>query len=160
MVLGHAQGQRGGHQRDRLLSHTSGLSYSILDQHPVDEIYRRAGLATMERGGTLADRISRLAVLPLRHHPGTRWSYSMATDVLGRVVEVLDDRPFADCLADRILEPLGMDDTSFLVPDERVGRLSSCYGLSLYTSDAADEGLGLDLGCRRLPNTKKRNTIQ
>jgi CubicO group peptidase (beta-lactamase class C family) len=56
-----------------LLSHTSGLSYSILDQHPVDEIYRRAGLATMERGGTLADRISRLAVLPLRHHPGTRW---------------------------------------------------------------------------------------
>ena len=113
-----------------LLSHTSGLSYSILDQHPVDEIYRRAGLATMERGGTLADRISRLAVLPLRHHPGTRWSYSMATDVLGRVVEVLDDRPFADCLADRILEPLGMDDTSFLVPDERVGRLSSCYGFA------------------------------
>ena len=113
-----------------LLSHTSGLSYSILDQHPVDEIYRRAGLDAMERGGTLADTISRLAGLPLRHHPGTRWSYSMATDVLGRVVEVLDDRPFADCLAARILEPLGMHDTSFLVPDERVRRLSSCYGFA------------------------------
>ena len=113
-----------------LLSHTSGLSYSILDQHPVDEIYRRAGLDAMERGGTLADTISRLSGLPLRHHPGTRWSYSMATDVLGRVVEVLDDRPFADCLAARILEPLGMHDTSFLVPDERVRRLSSCYGFA------------------------------
>ena len=113
-----------------LLSHTSGLSYSILDQHPVDEIYRRAGLDAMEREGTLADTISRLAGLPLRHHPGTRWSYSMATDVLGRVVEVLDDRPFADCLAARILEPLGMHDTSFLVPDERVRRLSSCYGFA------------------------------
>ena len=54
----------------------------------------------------------------------------MATDVLGRVVEVLDDRPFADCLAARILEPLGMHDTSFLVPDERVRRLSSCYGFA------------------------------
>ena len=113
-----------------LLSHTSGLSYSILDQHPVDEMYRRAGLAALERGGTLADTISRLAALPLRHQPGTRWSYSMATDVLGRVVEVLDDRPFADCLAERVLQPLGMHDTSFRVPDERVDRLPSCYGFA------------------------------
>mgnify|MGYP001467989627 FL=1 len=113
-----------------LLSHTSGLSYSILDQHPVDEIYRRAGLDAIGRGGTLADTISKLAALPLRHHPGTRWSYSMATDVLGRVVEVLDDRPFGDCLAARVLQPLGMHDTSFLVPDERIGRLSSCYGFA------------------------------
>ena len=110
-----------------LLTHTAGLSYSILDQHPVDEMYRRVGLDALERGRDLAERIDLLATLPLRHHPGTRWSYSMATDVLGRVVEVVDGRSFAEALTARVLGPLGMDDTAFRVPGDRLDRMTSCY---------------------------------
>jgi len=113
-----------------LLTHTSGLSYSILNQHPVDELYRRAGIDALDRGGSLADRIDLLATLPLRHQPGTRWSYSMATDVLGLVVEAVDGRPFDEALHARILEPLGMVDTIFRVSDDRLGRMTSCYAFA------------------------------
>ena len=113
-----------------LLTHTAGLSYSILNQHPVDEMYRRAGIDALERGGSLAERIDRLATLPLRHQPGTRWSYSMATDVLGRVVEVVDGRPFDEALHARVLEPLGMVDSVFQVSGDRLGRMTSCYAFT------------------------------
>lgn len=110
-----------------LLTHTAGLSYSILTQHPVDEMYRQIGLDAMERGSDLADRVDLIADLPLRHHPGKRWSYSMATDVLGRVVEVVDGRSFAEALYDRVLGPLGMVDTGFCATDDRLERMTSCY---------------------------------
>lgn len=113
-----------------LLTHTAGLSYSIVSQHPVDEMYRRVGLEALERGHDLAERIDLLATLPLRHQPGTRWSYSMATDVLGRVVEVVDGRPFAEALAARVLAPLGMWDTTFRVSADRLGRMTSCYAFT------------------------------
>jgi CubicO group peptidase (beta-lactamase class C family) len=77
--------------------------------------------------GDLEATIDALAALPLRHQPGTRWSYSMATDVLGRVVEVVSDRPFAQYLQDHVLDPLGMVDTTFRVGDADLGRLAACY---------------------------------
>ena len=61
-----------------------------------------------------------LAEFPLRHQPGTRWSYSMATDVLGRVIEVIEGRSLFETLAERILNPLGMTDTSFQISDEKM----------------------------------------
>ncbi|MDG2427071.1 MAG: serine hydrolase [Acidimicrobiales bacterium] len=113
-----------------LLTHTAGLSYSILTQHPVDEMYRKVGLGALDLGCNLTERIDLVATLPLRHQPGTRWSYSMATDVLGRVVEVVDGRPFAEALQARILDPLGMLDTGFKVNDESLRRMTSCYAFS------------------------------
>ena len=110
-----------------LLTHTAGLTYSFVQQHPVDEIYRRSGMDAMSGTGDLEATIDALAALPLRHQPGTRWSYSMATDVLGRVVEVVSDRPFAQYLQDHVLDPLGMVDTTFRVGDADLGRLAACY---------------------------------
>jgi CubicO group peptidase (beta-lactamase class C family) len=110
-----------------LLNHTAGIGYSIQNRGPVDELHRRAGLDALGHGGTLVDRIERLAAIPLLHQPGTRWSYSMATDVLGRVVEVIEGRSLGEVLEARILEPLGMVDTVFRVDDERLPRMTSCY---------------------------------
>ena len=110
-----------------LLTHTAGLSYGIVNQHPVDEMYRRDGLIGARSEGTLERVVDAIAGLPLRHQPGTRWSYSMATDVLGRVVEVVDGQPLAEALRRRILEPLGMVDTGFSVPDENLHRFAACY---------------------------------
>ncbi len=75
-----------------LLTHTSGLSYGMEPEHPVDRLYAEAGLR--DPSMTLAELSRRLASLPLAFQPGTRWRYSLATDVCGRLVEVLADRPF------------------------------------------------------------------
>ena len=110
-----------------LLTHTAGLTYSFIVQHPVDEIYRNSGLDAMAGHGDLATTIDALAALPLRNQPGTRWSYSMATDVLGRVVEVVSGQPFAQRLKSHVLDPLEMYDTAFAVPDEKLDRFAACY---------------------------------
>ena len=109
-----------------LLTHTAGIGYSIMDRGPVDELHRRAGLDALAAGGTLVERIDQLATLPLLHQPGTRWSYSMATDVLGRVVELVDGRSLGEAMRDRVLDPLGMVDTVFQVDDDRLDRMTSC----------------------------------
>ncbi|HJO79411.1 MAG: serine hydrolase domain-containing protein [Acidimicrobiales bacterium] len=110
-----------------LLTHTAGFTYSFIQQHTVDEIYRNSGIDVLNFSGGLETVIETLAGLPLRHQPGSRWSYSMATDVLGRVVEVVSGMPFADYLQQNILDPVGMSDTSFGVADEDIGRFAACY---------------------------------
>lgn len=110
-----------------LLTHTAGLTYSFLQQHTVDEIYRNSGLDVLNFSGDLETVVESLAGLPLRHQPGSRWSYSMATDVLGRVVEVVSGMSFADYLKANILDPVGMPDTSFTVADDDIGRFAACY---------------------------------
>ena len=110
-----------------LLTHTAGLSYWFTNQHPVDEMYRKAELDKEREKLSLEELTDFLAEFPLRHQPGTRWSYSMATDVLGRVIEVIEGRSLFETLAERILNPLGMTDTSFQISDEKIERLSACY---------------------------------
>jgi len=110
-----------------LLTHTAGLSYWFTNQHPVDEMYRKAEIDKAREKLSLEELTDFLAQFPLRHQPGTRWSYSMATDVLGRVIEVVEERSLYEALAERILEPLGMVDTSFQISDEKIGRLAACY---------------------------------
>jgi CubicO group peptidase (beta-lactamase class C family) len=108
-----------------LLTHTSGLSYHIMEHSPVDDAYRQLGVG--EPTGTLRDKIEKLATLPLEFSPGTRWGYSVATDVLGHLIEVLSGQRFDEYLRTQIFEPLGMVDTGFTVPADKVGRFAANY---------------------------------
>jgi CubicO group peptidase (beta-lactamase class C family) len=110
-----------------LLTHTAGLSYGWFFDSPVEELYRQAGESMFQRGQTLAENIDTLAQLPLLFQPGTQWRYSFATDVIGRVIEVVADMPLGDFYAERIFKPLGMVDTAFQVPPEKCHRLAPLY---------------------------------
>jgi CubicO group peptidase (beta-lactamase class C family) len=77
---------------------------------------------------TLETLMERLSEPPLRFHPGTRWSYTVSTDVCARLVEVISGQRFDDYLSEQIFEPLGMPDTGFMVPDEKVDRFAALYG--------------------------------
>ena len=112
-----------------LLTHRSGISYGFLDRGPVGEAYRKAGvpdgLSTFD--GTLAEAIDRLAAQPLLSQPGAEWHYSLAFDVLGRVVEVASGMPFDKFLEARMFAPLHMDDTAFIVSDTKWPRFANAY---------------------------------
>ncbi len=111
-----------------LMRHTAGLSYGWYQDTPVDGLYREARIS--EPGITLAEAVSRLAGLPLVHHPGEGWRYSYATDVLGRLVEVVSGQSLADFFRDHIFKPLGMVDTGFHVPPTAQERLAALYSFT------------------------------
>lgn len=103
-----------------LLTHTAGLSYGFDPEDPVDQLYRQAG----ERDAADMDEfVERVTSLPLVDEPGTRWHYSVASDVLGAVAEAITGVSFDVFLHERIFEPLGMTDTWFSVPDSEASRL-------------------------------------
>jgi CubicO group peptidase (beta-lactamase class C family) len=112
-----------------LLTHRSGISYGFLDRGPVGNAYRKDGvpdgLSTYD--GTLADAIDKLAAQPLLSQPGAEWHYSLAFDVLGRVVEVVSGKPFDQFLQERLFGPLRMNDTAFVVPDAKWPRFANAY---------------------------------
>ena len=110
-----------------LLTHTSGLTYGFMARHPVDALYRRDGIGGLEKEGTLEGMVDALGRLPLLFSPGTRWSYSVATDVCGRLVEIMSGQTLDRFFADRIFSPLGMVDTGFAVPASGRDRFSACY---------------------------------
>ena len=105
-----------------LLRHTSGLTYGVFGKSLVKQKYNDANL--FDANQTLAEFTSKLAKLPLAHQPGTMWDYSMSTDVLGRVVEVVSGMPFDQFVAERITKPLGMSSTGFYVTGEDIGRIA------------------------------------
>lgn len=108
-----------------LLRHTSGMTYGFFGDTPVDQAYRRAGV--LSRQADLEELVEVLGTLPLLHQPGTRFQYSVSTDVLGRVVEVASEMSFGAFLETHLFGPLGMDDTSFTVPKEKQHRLAEMY---------------------------------
>lgn len=110
-----------------LFTHTSGLTYGFMGRHPLDAIYRRRGIGELQRQGTLTSMVEQLGELPLLFSPGTRWSYSVATDVLGAIAEVITGRPFDQVCRERVFDPLGLHDTGFHVPEREVGRFAACY---------------------------------
>jgi CubicO group peptidase (beta-lactamase class C family) len=112
-----------------LLTHTSGLVYDTPNS-PVERLYQEADLRN--RDVPLRDWIKKLAAQPLLHQPGTEWHYSMSTDVLGYLVEAISGMPFDEFLTKRIFEPLGMVDTAFYVPADKVNRLATLYGAGLW----------------------------
>ena len=108
-----------------LLTHTAGLSYGFFYDSPVENMYRHSIFRSTT--ATLAEKITGMAELPLKHHPGTVWNYSIATDVCGYLVQVLSDMPFEDFLQQKIFDPLGMVDTHFHVPAEKRHRFAKLY---------------------------------
>ena len=106
-----------------LLTHTSGLTYGFMRSHPVDAMYRRRGIG----GGDLRGMVDALADIPLRFSPGTRWSYSHATDVCGYLVQLLADTDLDVFVRERITEPLEMADSAFWVPPAALERFAACY---------------------------------
>jgi len=111
-----------------LLTHTSGLTYGFHRVHPVDAMYREAGFEWgTPRGMDLGQCCDAWAAQPLLFQPGTEWNYSVATDVLGRVVEVASGESLDEFMARRIFGPLGMTDTGFWVDEADRGRLGALY---------------------------------
>ena len=123
-----------------LLTHTAGLGYGIVQSGPIAEMYLQKGLipgqvsrleiAGIFRGqpvASLAAFADRLATVPLVLQPGTRWSYSVGLDLMGRVIEVATGQKFDAFLKDRIFDPVGMDSTGFQVSRGDAGRLASNY---------------------------------
>ncbi len=109
-----------------LFTHMSGLTYGFMNRTNVDHAYRKLGVGAGE-GATLRTMIDTLAKLPLEFSPGTRWNYSVASDVLGYLVEVMSGMSFDAYLRTRIFEPLGMKDTGFTVPENDVSRFAANY---------------------------------
>lgn len=109
-----------------LMSHTGGLTYGIFGQSPVDTKYVQAGL--LNNDDTLEEFTTKLGQIPLKHQPGSRWEYSVSVDVQGYLVEKLAAQSFGSFLEERIFEPLGMTDTDFHVPQEKISRFAQIYG--------------------------------
>ena len=109
-----------------LMTHTAGLSYGVFDPGSLQFVaYNKLGV--MDRTRPLADMITTLSALPLSFHPGTQWEYSVATDVLGRLIEIVSGKSFGEVLSSRIFEPVGMVDTDFWVPEAKRDRLCALY---------------------------------
>jgi CubicO group peptidase (beta-lactamase class C family) len=112
-----------------LLRHTAGMSYNGYYEEtgdPVDKLYDEVDL--WPAGATSQEMVQRIAELPLAFHPGEAWRYSVATDVIGHVVELVSNMSLAQFLEMRILKPLGMDDTAFSIPPAKADRFATLYG--------------------------------
>jgi len=134
-----------------LLRHTAGLSYGgyAESQSPVDKLYDEAGIFINKI--TNEEAITRLAGLPLMFHPGTKWHYSVATDVVGYLVEVLSDMPLADFMQEKIFAPLDMVDTAFHIEPSKSNRFCTLYGK---TPDSDFGVLDLPASSEYLPPVK------
>lgn len=109
----------------QLLTHTSGLSYGF-NPGPLGPLYERAGV-DFSPHRDLDDTCARAAAQPLAFRPGTAWEYSIGIDVVGRVIEVVTGERLDAVMRERILQPLGMEDTTFAVPQRKVDRLADCF---------------------------------
>ena len=110
-----------------LATHTSGLTYGFMMRSAVDAAYRRLKVTDRGTPGGLSEMIDQLAQIPLDFSPGTAWNYSVSIDVLGYLIEKLSGMSFGEFLRQRLFEPLGMNDTAFYVPSEKIERFSCCY---------------------------------
>jgi CubicO group peptidase (beta-lactamase class C family) len=117
-----------------LLMHTSGLGFAggptLIERFSADNQASRDGATRGSRPRddmTLATMIEQYASYPLEFHPGTHWLYTVSTDVCGRLVEIISEQRFDHFLREKIFEPLGLQDTGFWVPDDKVDRFAACY---------------------------------
>jgi CubicO group peptidase (beta-lactamase class C family) len=110
-----------------LMRHTSGLTYGALGSTPVDKLYQQRKVLG-DPNDTLADLVAKLGKIPLLYQPGTRFNYSVSTDVLGRLAEVLSEKDLDVYFAERIFKPLDMKDTGFFVPADQVERFAANHG--------------------------------
>ncbi|MCK0162965.1 serine hydrolase domain-containing protein [Marinobacter sp. S6332] len=109
-----------------LFTHMSGLTYGFMNRTNVDAAYRELGLDG-SRDLTMEALVDQLAELPLEFSPGTAWNYSVSTDVLGYLVQLLSGQPFDEYLREHIFDPLNMADTGFYVRGDQLDRFAACY---------------------------------
>jgi len=103
-----------------VMRHTSGFTYGFTGESKVQTLLAQARILRTER--TMSESMDALATLPLMHQPAEVWEYSLSTDVLGRVIEIIEGASLGEVLKARIFEPLGMDDTAFFIPPAKLGR--------------------------------------
>ncbi|QJR03098.1 beta-lactamase family protein [Sphingobium yanoikuyae] len=112
-----------------LLRHTSGLTYGLQKQTPIDARYRELGLDEFQQKRSSDEFIAALAGIPLEFSPGERWNYGVSTDVLGVIVERLSGQDLERHFREHIFAPLGMTDTFFTIPVDRIDRLTDAWRL-------------------------------
>ncbi len=110
-----------------LLTHQSGLVYDDPQGNALERALTEAGLGFDREIASMAEAVEKLAAFPLAFQPGQRWFYGLSTDVLGRLIEVLSGQSLGAFLKTRIFDPLGMEDTSFTVPADKLDRLAALY---------------------------------
>ncbi|MBS0470836.1 MAG: beta-lactamase family protein [Proteobacteria bacterium] len=110
-----------------LVTHTSGLTYGFMSRTAVDAEYRKLKVGDFQTPGGLEGFIEQLSKLPLDFSPGKLWNYSVSIDVMGYLVQKLSGMTFGEFLRTRLFEPLGMKDTAFSVPANKIERFASCY---------------------------------
>ena len=110
-----------------LLRHTAGFTYGFHNRTPIDAAYRAQRIAETDTEGGLPAMIAQLAALPLEYSPGEAWIYSVASDVAGYLIQIVSGRSYAKFVRERILTPLAMRDTDFLVDKEKRHRFAACY---------------------------------
>ena len=110
-----------------LMRHTSGLTYGFQQRTNVDAAYRKLHLGEIPTAVSLEQMIDELAKVPLEFSPGSAWNYGISTDVVGYLVGKVSGQPFEQFLRSRILDPLGMTDTDFMVPAAKAARFAACY---------------------------------
>ena len=120
-----------------LLRHTSGFVYGGFTSNPkVKELYTKEGVDWKDLTG--AEQVERLAKVPLAHQPGTTFEYGLSVDVLGRIVEAISGKTLGEFLQERVFAPLGMTDSAFIVPQDKLDRLAQPFA-----TDPATSTLGL-----------------
>jgi CubicO group peptidase (beta-lactamase class C family) len=124
-----------------LMSHSGGFTYGFFSQTAVDKMQMEADL--LNPNNTLDEFIKRVAKLPLNSQPGTEWHYSISVDIQGYIVQKLSGMPFEEFLEKRIFKPLGMSDTGFYVPKEKLNRFAEFYS---YDNDGKLHAVGVREG--------------
>lgn len=114
-----------------LMTHTAGFGYGLRTGNPIDDAFRDQKVLA---SNSLQDMIDKIAKIPLLYQPGTRWSYSVAVDIQGYIIEKLSRQRLGDFMADHIFKPLGMKDTCFFTPPSQKARLSEVYVLNPQTN--------------------------
>ncbi len=119
-----------------LMRHTSGLTYGFTGVTPVQKLIKAANVLSADR--TTAENVEAMAALPLMHQPGTAWEYSVSTDVLGRIVEIVEGARLSDVLRAHIFGPLGMTDTAFFTPHAKLARRADPFSFEVMIAAGAD----------------------
>ena len=119
-----------------LLRHTSGLTYGFTGVGPVHKLTKAADVLSPDR--SLANNVEAIAALPLTHQPGTAWEYGVSTDVLGRIVEIVEGARLSDVLRARIFGPLGMTDTAFFTPEATAARRADPFSFDFMKAAGID----------------------
>jgi CubicO group peptidase (beta-lactamase class C family) len=115
-----------------LMRHTSGLTYGFTGASPVQKLVKAANVADANR--TSAENVEAMATLPLMHQPGEAWEYSLSTDVLGRIVEIVEGASLGEVLRERLFGPLAMVDTAFYTPESKLARRADPFSFDAMTA--------------------------